>query len=51
MQKDMRLALMLGDKLNQSLATSAAASNLYIKAKNSGSEDEDFSAVMKTIEE
>jgi 3-hydroxyisobutyrate dehydrogenase-like beta-hydroxyacid dehydrogenase len=50
MQKDMRLALELGDKHNQPLTTAAAANELYLKAKQSGSDDEDFSAVMKAIE-
>ncbi|WP_163340466.1 NAD(P)-dependent oxidoreductase [Desulfopila sp. IMCC35008] len=50
MQKDMRLALELGEKHNQPLNTVAAANELYLKAKRNGSDDEDFSAVMKVIE-
>ncbi|WP_136809941.1 NAD(P)-dependent oxidoreductase [Desulfosediminicola flagellatus] len=49
MQKDMRLALQLGDKHSQPMYTAAAANNSYIKARDNGSEDEDFSAVMKVI--
>ncbi len=51
MQKDMRLALMLGDKYSQPLHTSSAANNAYIMAKNKGYSDEDFSAVIKNIQE
>jgi 3-hydroxyisobutyrate dehydrogenase-like beta-hydroxyacid dehydrogenase len=50
MQKDMRLALLLGDSVNQPLHTSSAANNAYIKAKKNGCSDEDFSAVIKCIE-
>ncbi|BHH83165.1 NAD(P)-dependent oxidoreductase [Desulforhopalus sp. 52FAK] len=50
MQKDMRLALLLGDSCNQMLNTSSAANNAYIKAKNNDCSDEDFSAVIKAIE-
>lgn len=49
MQKDMRLALQLGDEYGQSLFTAGAANNLYIKARDVGGADEDFSAVLKTI--
>lgn len=49
MQKDMRLALQLGDEYRQPLFTAAAANNSYIRAKNSGEGDEDFSAVLKAI--
>ena len=51
MQKDMRLALLLGDSCNQALHTSSAANNAYIKAKKDGCSDEDFSAVIKNIEQ
>ena len=50
MQKDMRLALLLGDENAQPLAVSSAANSAYIKARQFGSSDEDFSAVMKVIE-
>ncbi len=49
MQKDMRLALELGDKHEQPLFTTAAANNAYIKARANGSKDEDFSAVIKAL--
>ncbi len=50
MQKDMRLALLLGDKHAQPLSTSSAANTAFIDAKSNGCSDEDFSAVMKVIE-
>lgn len=50
MQKDMRLALELGEAHNVPLNTIVAANELYLKAKSNGSDDEDFSAVMKVIE-
>lgn len=50
MQKDMRLALMLGDAHSQPLHTSSAANNAYIKARQNGYSDEDFSAVIKNIQ-
>ncbi|SHO47801.1 NAD(P)-dependent oxidoreductase [Desulfopila aestuarii] len=49
MQKDMRLALLMGDQHGQPLHTAAAANNAFIKARNSGFGDEDFSAVLKAI--
>ena len=49
MQKDMRLALQMADLYNQSLFTASAANNLYLKAREAGGADEDFSAVFKTI--
>lgn len=49
MQKDMRLALQLGDECGQALYTSGAANNSYIKAREQGGADEDFSAVLKAI--
>lgn len=51
MQKDMRLALLLGDSCSQPLATSSAANNAYIAAKRSGCSDEDFSAVIRAIQQ
>ena len=47
MQKDMRLALLLGDSYDQPLYTSSAANNAYIRARKNGYSDEDFSAVIK----
>jgi len=49
MQKDLRLALQLGDTVGQSLFTAGAANNLFLKARQTGSGDEDFAAVFKTI--
>jgi 3-hydroxyisobutyrate dehydrogenase-like beta-hydroxyacid dehydrogenase len=49
MQKDMRLALLMGDQHSQPLSTAAAANNSFIKARNAGFGDEDFSAVLKVI--
>lgn len=50
MQKDMRLALELGKTLNQPLSTVSAANDLYLKALESGSGDDDFSAVYQVID-
>jgi glyoxylate/succinic semialdehyde reductase len=49
MQKDMRLAMALGDQLNLPLFTAAAANELYKKAKQEGLADEDFCAVYKVV--
>lgn len=51
MQKDMRLALQLGDEHSQAMFTASAANNAYIKARKRGYSDEDFSAVLKVIED
>ena len=51
MQKDMRLALLMGDENDQTLFTSSAANASYIKARSKGFDDDDFSAVMKVIKE
>lgn len=51
MQKDMRLALHLGDEKGQALYAAGAANFSYIKARSKGFEDEDFSAVLKAIRE
>jgi 3-hydroxyisobutyrate dehydrogenase-like beta-hydroxyacid dehydrogenase len=50
MQKDMRLALLLGDACGQPLHTSSAANNAYIMSRQNGYSDEDFSAVIRNIE-
>jgi len=50
MQKDMRLALLLGDACSQPLHTTSAANNAYIAARQNGYSDEDFSAVIRNIE-
>ncbi len=51
MQKDMRLALLMGDENGQSLFTAGAANASYIKARNKGCDDDDFSAVLQVIKE
>ncbi len=51
MQKDMRLALLMGDKNGQALYTAGAANASYIKARNKGCDDDDFSAVLQVIKE
>lgn len=48
-QKDLRLALQLGEELTQALATTAAANAAFLRAKSAGCDDEDFSAVLKAI--
>ncbi len=49
MQKDMRLAVALGDALGQPLFTAAAANENFKRAKAAGFADEDFCAVYKAI--
>lgn len=49
MQKDMRLALQMGDEYGQALFAAGAANNSYIKARETGGGDEDFSAVLRAI--
>ncbi len=49
MQKDLRLALALGDELGQPLPTAAAANAAFIGARSAGMADLDFSAVCKVI--
>lgn len=49
MQKDLRLALLLGDQNGQALHTAGTANSLYIKARNKGLADDDFSAVLQVI--
>mmetsp|Transcript_23594 Transcript_23594/g.76744 ORF Transcript_23594/g.76744 Transcript_23594/m.76744 type:complete len:290 (-) Transcript_23594:120-989(-) len=44
-QKDMRLALALGDELDQAMPIAAAANEQYKKAKTMGLGDNDFAAV------
>ncbi len=50
MQKDLRLALQLGDEVAQPLSAAAAANAAYIRARAAGCAEEDFSAVLKVIE-
>lgn len=49
MQKDMRLAVALGDRAGQPLVASAAVNELFKWARGDGFGDEDFSALFKTI--
>ncbi len=49
MQKDLRLALALGDELAQPLPNAAAANSTFIRARHAGLADHDFSAVYKVI--
>jgi 2-hydroxy-3-oxopropionate reductase len=49
MQKDLRLAIALGDTVNQPLFSAAVANELFKRAKESGFGDEDFSAVYKAV--
>lgn len=49
MQKDMRLAIALGDQLGQPLASAAAANETFKRARNLGFSEEDFAAVFKAI--
>ena len=50
MQKDLRLAIALGDELGQPLATAAAANETFKRARVSGHADDDFAAVFKIID-
>ena len=47
MQKDLRLAIDLGDRLNQPLPCAATVNERYKDARKEGYGDEDFSAVFK----
>ncbi len=49
MQKDLRLALALGDELGLGLPTAAAANAAFIRARDAGLADLDFSAVCRTL--
>ena len=51
MQKDMRLALLMGDENDQALFTCGAANASYIKAGSKGFANDDFSAVLQVIKE
>jgi len=48
-QKDMRLALALGDEAAQSMPVAAAANEVYKKARGMGLSDQDFSAVYQAL--
>jgi 3-hydroxyisobutyrate dehydrogenase-like beta-hydroxyacid dehydrogenase len=49
MQKDLRLAVALGDDLDQSLPAVALANETFKRARANGAAEEDFCAVFKTI--
>ncbi|MFH2051906.1 MAG: NAD(P)-dependent oxidoreductase [bacterium] len=49
MQKDLRLALALGDELGLGLPTAAAANAAFIRARDAGLADLDFSAVCRIL--
>ena len=48
-QKDLRLALALGDAAAQKLPLAAAANELYKEARAAGHADSDFSAVLEAL--
>lgn len=49
MQKDLRLAVGLGDRVGQPLFAAAAANEMFKRAKEFGFGDEDFSALFKAV--
>jgi 2-hydroxy-3-oxopropionate reductase len=49
MQKDLRLATSLGDRLGQPLFAAATANEAFKKARAAGLGDEDFSALFKAV--
>ncbi len=49
MQKDMRLAVALGDELDQPLFTAAATNESFKRARQMGLGEQDFSAVFRAI--
>lgn len=48
-QKDMRLALLLGDELSLALPVAATANAQYLAARGEGRGDEDFCAVIEAV--
>jgi 3-hydroxyisobutyrate dehydrogenase-like beta-hydroxyacid dehydrogenase len=50
MQKDLRLAIDLGDRLNQPLPCAATVNELFKEAGKEGYGDEDFSALYKVVQ-
>ncbi|MGB1597138.1 MAG: NAD(P)-dependent oxidoreductase [Promethearchaeia archaeon] len=50
-QKDMRLALALGDKFSVGMPVAAAANESFKKAMDAGKSDDDFSAVLAVIKQ
>ncbi|PLY01756.1 MAG: NAD(P)-dependent oxidoreductase [Desulfuromonas sp.] len=51
MQKDLRLALQLGDRLGQPLVTAATANEIFKRARAAGHADDDIAAVYTAIHE
>ncbi|CAG9464944.1 unnamed protein product [Pedinophyceae sp. YPF-701] len=49
-QKDLRLALLLADEVSQQMPVTAAANQLYVKARHQGMADQDMSAVMVAVD-
>ena len=49
MQKDMRLAVSLGDKLNLTLPVAAITNEAFKQARKEGAENDDIAAVYKTV--
>jgi 2-hydroxy-3-oxopropionate reductase len=49
MQKDLRLAVGLGDQLGQPLFAAATANEAFKRARAMGLGDEDFSALFKAV--
>ena len=49
-QKDMRLALELGEKLDVKMPVANAANEMYKVAQGKGKDDDDFSAVIVALE-
>jgi len=49
MQKDLRLAINLGDESGQPLFSAAAANELFKRAREMGYGNEDFSALFKAV--
>jgi 2-hydroxy-3-oxopropionate reductase len=49
MQKDLRLAIDLGDRLTQPLPCTATVNELFKKAREAGLGEEDFSALFKVV--
>merc|ERR1719436_1512489 len=49
-QKDVRLAVEFGDRVNQPLSLAAAANEVFKTAKSAGHGDADFSAVYEVVE-
>ena len=47
MQKDLRLAVALGDRVDQPLFAAATTNELFKRARAAGLGDEDFSALFK----